>query len=328
MEQIFNFILELSENGVFEIWSPKDSSEVYIPYMMNDALECFIVLEDSVKVGEPREDLKAETKASVHKAEDGRYVLVARQGEENTYTVFFSCGHLEKRYYRFDGICHFWEKGQEHWGQLVYTIGTMFDKYAFLGKESCNRQERYLLALIEYAPFRAYAPAKQLFEELYNTTRRGILRMIAVSVRAGDYFFAIANLPYLVWPNSVMQNFLSKRMRHVRRYGLYTFLYQKTMEAAEKYPERFYGDNTLLSCRKKLHQHLLQQGYEGNYPDYHNGNRFVRVVEERPFTIMDWEDFVLRQRLMVSECKGRRKGFNLGFFQGANASQHVEEVHL
>lgn len=326
MEQIIDYIFELCENGVFEIWSPDNSNQIFIPYMMNDALECYIVLEDAVKVGEPQNELKAQTQVMVHQEENGRFVLVAKQGDENTYTLFFSRAHLEKKYYRFDGICHFWDKGQEHWGQLVYTIGTMFDKYAFLGEESCNREEKYLLPLIEYAPFRAYAPAKQLFEELYDTTRKGTFRMMCVAIKAHDFLFAIENVPYLLFQNSKLQQWLTKKLRNIKHYALYNYLYEQTMAAASKYSDRVYKEYDLEGSRKQLEKELFAKGYEGSYPDFQKENKYLRVVEERPFTIMDWDDFVLRKRLMISECNGRKKGYHLGYFEGADAKEQVIDV--
>lgn len=327
MKHIKDYVIELSDNGVFEIWYPGNGNDIFVPYMMNDALECYIVLKNASLVGEQNAELKSSTNAKIYEIEDGRYALVAKQSEENTFTVFFKDAVLEKKFYKFDGICHFWDEGQEHWGQLVYTIGTMYDKYAFLKEESCNDEEMYLLPLIEYAPFRSHAPAKKLFEELYDTTSKGTMRMISVALKAKDFTFAALNLLYLIIPCQWLMAKLSERLTCVRSYKLYNYLYNKTMEAASKYPERVYENDSLEHVRRNLDKNMKEKGYEGKYPDYSKNNKFIRVVEERPFTIMDWDDFVLKQRFMVSECEGKQKGFNMGFFAGSGSKGCIKGVN-
>lgn len=324
ISEVFEKIKELAEEGVFEIWHPREwDGSIYIPYMMNDALECYIILKKAVLVGEQIADRKHQTMVDVHE-EDGRFALVARQGDENTFTVFFEDAVMEKKYYRFDTICHFWEPGQEQWSQLVYIIGTMFDKYAFLGEESCNEGEQELIHLIEFAPFRYHAPAKQLFEELYDNTDRGAKKMLELTKEAGDFWYGIMVRFYRIFPTEKLARYLSRLLTKPQRYALYELIYKRAKSAASAYSERVYAkknsesenDNNIAVMRKKLNKRFLENGFEGSYPDYVKGNQYVRVVEEHPFTIMDWDDFVLKQTLMVSECNGKHKGINMGFFTG------------
>lgn len=317
---IFAKIQEVAENGVFEIWYPgigncePKNGLIYVPYMMNDALECYIVLSDAVLVGSQIHDLKNHTKIDIHE-EDDRYALVAKQGENNTFTVFFSDAQIKTNYYSFGSICHFWEKGQEQWSQLVYIIGTMYDKYAFLGDESCNDREKDLLRLIEFAPFRYHAPAKQLFEDLYETTKLGAKKMLEFAMAAGDNSFARAIKLYLLFFNENMARVLSKMLTKPSRYKLYDYIYKEATQAANMYPAREYGAELLVDkMREDAHKRLLAAGFMGSYPEYVKDDIYIRVVEEHPFTIMDWEDVTFRQRLMISECQGQYKGFNMGFF--------------
>lgn len=307
-------IQELVDNGAFEIWCPDNEwKDIYIPYMMNDAIECYIRLEGCALVGNPRVHDKKVLEVMLH-AEETRFSLVVKQKSDNTYTIFFQQAKWEKKYYRFDGICHFWEQGQEQWGQLVYTIGTMYDKYLFLGEEACNEEEMALMHLVEFAPFRAHAPAKQLFEELYDNTLAGTNTMLKLAWQARDYVFVLGVFLYRVLPVSGLARLLANSLRKESRYSLYQIIYQKTMHAAAQYPMRW--NTQLEQMRYELDEHFKQDGYAGKYPDYVKGNEFVRVTEEHPFTIMDWEDIKLRQTLMVSYCNGKNKGFNRGFFAG------------
>lgn len=333
-KEIFSRIKELAENGVFEIWYPgmqngshnQECSEIYIPYMMNDALECYIVLKDAVLVGEQMADKKQYTEVEIHN-EGERSALVVKQGDENTFTVFFHDAVMEKKYYRFDSICHFWESGQEQWSQLVYIVGTMYDKFAFLGEESCNQEERAILELIEFAPFRYLAPAKQLFEELYETTKAGSRKMLELAKEAGDFRYYWAVKFYLIFPLERIAKILSGMLTRPARYRLYRHIYKRAVKGASAYPERVYDkelkneikENTnynITAMRENLDERFRRNGFSGCYPDYVKDNLYVRVVEEHPFTIMDWEDVTLKQTLMVSECNGKYKGINMGFFDG------------
>ncbi|MDD6571107.1 MAG: DUF3878 family protein [Thermoflexaceae bacterium] len=327
-KEILERIAELADNGVFEIWYPgilndnenRERTDIYIPYMMNDALECYFILKNAVLVGKQLADQKQYTTVEIH-TEGERYVLVAKQGKENVFTVFFQDVVMEKKYYRFDSICHFWEPGQEQWSQLVYIIGTMYDKYAFLGEKACNEEEKDLLDLIEFAPFRYHAPAKQLFEELYDNTKKGTQKMLELSQKAGDFGYYVAVKLYQLFPCEWLAGRLSRMLTKPQRYGLYCYIYERAVKGASRYPERVYPKETgfdINLMRKNLDERFKKNGFTGQYPDYVRGSLFVRTVEEHPFTVMDWEDFTLQQTLMVSECTGKYKGINMGFFNGKN----------
>lgn len=315
LDDIFNLIYETAQNGVFEIWyEESDTTKIYIPYMMNDALECYVVLNSALLVGNQLEEYKNLTEIEIHKEVD-RYALIAKQSDFNTFTVFFEDAKLVKKYYRFDTICHFWEKGQEQWAQLVYIVGTMYDKFAFLGAESCNEIECELLPLIEYAPFRAHAPAKQLFEELYDTTRKGIRLMMKYAFAAKDYSFWIMNIVYLIFKTDVIARYLSVKLTKPNRYKLYDYIYRKCMKGAGAYPERTLA---VVQMRNDINDKMLNLGLIGDYPDYYGKNVLVRIVEEHPFTIMDWADFKLKNTLMVTEVNKEvdvKRRFNYGFFE-------------
>lgn len=330
-DELEKLILELTDNGVFEIWYPqigyenrksRYTGDIYIPYMMNDALECYILLKDAVMTGHPAkrtEDMIIEV--SIH-MEGERAVLLVSEDEENKYTIFFEDAQLIKKYYEYGGICHFWEPGHIQWSQLVYIIGTMYDKYAFLGDEACNEEEKELKGLIEFAPFRYHAPARKLFEELYETTRRGACKMLKLAVKAKDAGYATAVLMYMLFPAEKLAIILSDMLNRKSRYRLYNYIYERAQIAASGYPERDYGHemNTFIAeKRKNVDVSLKKQGFCGKYPEYKKSNTYIRVVEEHPFTIMDWEDMEYRQTFLVSEGDGRHCGYNLGFFENSGA---------
>ena len=191
----------------------------------------------------------------------------------------------------------------------------MYDKYEFLGDESCNENEMELLHLIEYAPFRYHAPAKALFEELYETTRKGIWIMIKLSFNARDYSFFLLNIFYLIFKFDFVAGWLSGKLKKACRYNLYDYIYRKCVTAASAYPER---TQDIVRMRNEVNTLMLKHNLIGVYPDYSGRNVNIRVVEEHPFTIMDWEDVKLKTTFMVTESEDEKyinSKFNYGFFE-------------
>lgn len=128
--------------------------DFFIPYMMNDALECYLILTNGRMTGEYLADYKGEMTADVVETEQGAAVI-CHQGVENVFTVWFGACFQELKCYRYDQIGHFWIEGQEQWRRLVYIIGTIHDKYNYMGDRVCNELEKELMPLMEFAPFLA-----------------------------------------------------------------------------------------------------------------------------------------------------------------------------
>lgn len=333
MNQIKQYIKELSEQGAFELWSPTADSpsielhNIYIPYMMNDAMECYIVLNNASIVGTYNREFIHETTAAFEDGDGKRQLLIVRQSDKNTCTVWFEDAKIVKKLYRFDQICHNWRKGNEQWSQLTYIIGTMYDKYLFNGDSVCNATELSLMKLIEFAPFRFYAPAPELFEELYANTYDGTSTMYRLAKDAHDYSYAFLCLLYKRFPSMPLAKYLSKRLASSKRFCLYQSIYNKAIQGASAYPSRQYlkpSDNEAITAlRDSADQKMHSIGFTGSYPEYQRNNTYVRITEEHPFTIMDWDDVIFSQSFMVSECRAHKKGMNLGFFNGKGLSCQV-----
>lgn len=307
------------ENWAFEIQKREGAEDIYdVPYMMNDALECCLVFTGASMQGEFEAGIEADTTASLVRGMD-RQGLIIRQGEENTCTLWFSHIHRELQCYCFHMIGHFWEKGAQQWRRLVYIIGTMQDKYLFLGEEACNEEEKELIPLMEFTPFYRYYPAKICIPEEYVTTEEGCLCMLRMAEEAKDRKYAAAIRLYLRFPCAFLEKKLHRMLMDVDRGRLYDLLCQKARTASEKYPKRDYGEEKnqrLKEQRDKLDQELKMSGHTGTYPDYRKGRIQIQVAEEHPFTRMESFEEGLKFWFMVSEQPENMKGSNRGFFRG------------
>lgn len=357
LNQLKKYIEDLSEQGAFEIWYPavrQQQNNVYIPYMMNDAMECFIILENAALIGSFDRELMAHTTAAIEHGDNSRHLLIIKQEHDNAglstntpaniCTVWFTSATIKKSLYRFDEICHYWRPGFEQWSQLTYIIGTMYDKYLWGGESVCNQTELSLMKLIEFAPFRAFAPAPELFEELYDNSKEAALLMQKLAIDAADYSFALLCKIYAAFPSTVLARLLYMKLKSSKRFSLYNHIYDLAIMGASAYPERHYmipADNDKKEkLRKSAHGLMTKKYFVGNYPNYYRNyykqpndgkSVFVRFTEEHPFTIMDWEGITFSQRCMVSVCdnkllrnlKIRQLDSNLGFFDRNGLDSYI-----
>ena len=120
----FEKLAEVFEYQVFELCV---GEEYLIPYMMNDAVENYLILKGCQMTGSYLRDDALEVSGKLAIEED-RYVLSVRQGEENAFTLCFQELEEKIQCFQYHRIGHFWVEGQEHWRQLVYIIGTIYQK--------------------------------------------------------------------------------------------------------------------------------------------------------------------------------------------------------
>lgn len=129
-------LAEIFKYQVFELCEEPEEKEeesgksYFIPYMMNDAIEDYLVLENCRMVGEVAAEEQAgglELSARIS-GKEGAYVLVVRQksllhGEETVFTLHFEKIRESRTCYQYHEIGHFWMEGQEQWRRLVYMAG-------------------------------------------------------------------------------------------------------------------------------------------------------------------------------------------------------------
>lgn len=321
-------LAEIFQYQVFEICKePSEKEEAgrqnyLIPYMMNDAIEDYLILENCRIVGEAAtEEQMGELELSARiSGEEGNYVLVVRQrslsyGEENVFTLYFETLRECRTCYQYHAIGHFWMEGQEQWRRLVYMAGTIYDKFAYVGEEVCTEGELMLLRLAEFAPFRNWSPVRESLEEKYPATYEGIDCMEQFALRAEDKAYLRLLWLYRRVPSRFLERCLTKALRSPKRERLYETILWAIEAESGTYEKRDYGavfQKEIEEKRKRAEEKLIQSGFVGTYPDYQNGEFTVTVVEEHPFTVMEWEHFQFRIYYMVSQVKrkgisGRRK---------------------
>lgn len=330
-EQLLHYIEDLLEQNAFEVQMKNASNgslDFYVPYIMNDALECFLLIRNVYLQGEYLNYFYDDTRVELLGSKQ-RPALVFHQGTSNVFTVWFEDCYQILDCYRYDQIGHFWRKGEEQWRRLVYILGTIHDKYKYMGDKVCNEMELELIKLMGFAPLRMYTPLNESLDGIYSDSEEGfqLIRQYAEEVD-DQLFFKLLKL-YEKLPFQFVANLLFRSMNYSGRYNLYQHIYEKIVKASEEYPDREYPAELgeyIRSSRIEVSSIIKEYGFEGIYPLFQRGNMQIFCVEEHPFTILESEDFSFRIQFMVSETENSKHPLNYGFFQAKGNHGKIEET--
>lgn len=315
---------------------PFVSNRLYIPYMMNDALEYYLMLEDCQMIGNfskriPK-DTTLEIISNVSSANNSqaatangkgsctqnsitntisRYALIFHYNNGSILTIWFSECLQVLNFYQYHRIGHFWTEGQEHLRRLVYIIGTLHEKFTYLGTSACNEIEQSLLPLIEFAPFRYWSPLHESLDDYYCDSEEGLLCMYNLAIEAGDKSYArmirfYHCLPYMLQSTKCIQNILAKKLASPKREALYELLCRKIHLASKSYAVRDYGEKTnaeIEKIRTQFSEKLYAEGFTGQYPYFQKGRAKLVAMEEHPFTILESDTYTFKIRGMVTDKK-------------------------
>lgn len=329
MPEVYKKLAEIMKYQVFELYSHTEDERqyCYLPYMMNDALECYLILKNCRITGTYLSGFEGETTGYLTENQDS-VVLVIKQGEDNVFTLWFEEIQEKLRCYQYHQIGHFWVKGQEHWRQLVYIIGTIYDKYEYLGDSVCTEKEIELLPLMEFAPFRKWSPIKESLDKKYPDTIEGVDCMEKLALETGLGTLVMLLKCYrknpFVWIEKLIERFLCGRKGKY----LYETIWKKVDAASQEYPSRDYGGKMNAEIemqRQKTTEFLESRGFSGKYPSFQRENIQIVAAEEHPFTILEAEDFNFRIQFMVSVSKDDSKIRNSGFFKGRKNRGWIEK---
>ena len=119
----------LLSQGQFELVNYDPSlkkQDLKLVYLMNDAVESFLIFQAARLTGEYLPDFEGELSASLSRDEHG-YILIVHQ---NTVicTLFFHNLLLDTHLFDYGKTGHFWVSDYEYLRQLEYRIAILHDK--------------------------------------------------------------------------------------------------------------------------------------------------------------------------------------------------------
>lgn len=317
-EETLEKLAQLLEQDQFELLIPekmrtesgrisdKSSASMDVPlvYLMNDAVESFLVFRNVRMTGEYHSDYQGELQASMTR-QDGRFVLVIKQ-DETVLTLFFEALDLEVHLYEYAYTGHFWVKGYEYLRQLEYRLAILRDKYDYLGAAYCTEEEIKLAALVDFPPLNyccyPAVPEKYIVprENPWIPSEEAITYMKELATECED----TSLLKMLEFYRKHSVKFLAKRlavMLHQSKHGkVVNLLTEKLQQATAGYPRRGFGEDM-----EQRYQQTLKKVKERQSELENQGIR-ADLLREEPFTIArDSLDYKLY--LMIwKEQKGNR----------------------
>lgn len=338
-EEFEHCLTDLIDYASLEIPQPgknaDNAGDYYLSYMMNDAVEYYFILKNCHLTGEPLTDCDEPVTARfIRPSGEVSAALIIHQGQENVYTIWFQKLERVLSCYAYHQIGHFWRSGQEQWRQLVYIIGTVYDKYLFIGDSVCNEDELALLPVMEFAPFRYWFPINEEPWDRYPDTEQAIHTIADLAEEAGDHRYArltrwygklLSNPTIFTLEQKLRQPLtrcLARQLTKKERLPLYHLIWNYILKASSVYPSRDYGElrnQEIDSLRKEADALLKNNGFTGSYPLYFKGQYQVTAAEEHPFTAeeLEYENFPFHIQFMVSRCA--KNGLSLHPFQTVNA---------
>lgn len=300
--------------------SGKNSMDIRLVYLMNDAVESFLVFKNARLTGSYLKDYEGPLKSSLSQEEE-EYILVVWQGE-NVVTLFFQDLELEVHLYNYGEIGHFWVPGYEYLRQLEYRIAIARDKLEYLGEEFCTEEERELVQLADFPPLnyccypavpRQYIVPK---EAPWRPSEAAFQVMERLAEEAVDSSLLRLLRIYEKFPKPFLARIFARALHQNRHAAVVDLLTSKIKKEAGNYPDRSFGEeadtrlNRLWVKAKKLQEKLAQEGIQ------------TEVLREEPFTTardsLDFQVF-----LMVWKKGGRNRQVEIRKL--TEAGEHKED---
>ena len=203
LSDVFYRLEELLEQDQFELIFPEDKhkntfqkqQDISLVYLMNDAVESFLVFHNATITGEYQKEYEGEILAVLDKKEE-QYVLVVHQGD-SVVTLFFDTLLQKNNLYNYGDVGHFWVKGYEYLRVLEYRLAILRDKCDYLDESCSTPEERRLASLVEFPPLNyccyPAVPEKYIVprENPWQPTEKAINLMLEIAKEAEDKTFIL-----------------------------------------------------------------------------------------------------------------------------------------
>ena len=293
--------------GQFELLFPGErcgggEKEIWLVYLMNDAVESFLVFHDAEMTGTYQKEYEGELDAALEK--DGeQYVLIVRQGD-TVCTLFFKRLSLEVHLFDYGRTGHFWIDGYEYLRQIEFRIAILRDKLEYLGEAFCTEEEIRLSALAEFPPlnFCCYpaVPSKYLVPSCpwWETTEEAIAEMKALAAEAGDRTLLRWISLYRKYPIKFLARQIAKLLHTSRHAKVVDLLEKKLAREAQNYPKRRFGGEEGVKIRE-----IQEQAMKRKKALEKEGKRASLLREEPFFYARDSVEY--KAHLMIWGTRGK-----------------------
>lgn len=324
----------LLDQGEFELLEDEEEknkgNRYRLVYLMNDAVESFLVLENGRMTGEYQREYDGEIEAELREYEgtetfrettEGRkkkYVLTVHQGE-SVCTLLFTGLKEEVSLYNYGEIGHFWVKGYEYLRQLEYTFAILRDKREYLGDRYCNRREQKLAALADFPPlnYTCYPAISKEYlverDDAWRPTGQALAVMEELLKEVGDKQLLRLVRLYAMFPVKILTRYIAMQLHRSKHKKVAQVLLQQVRQAAKAYPERKFSgkeEKQFREQRKRAQDYAKEWEAKGYRTDIFREEPFVasRDSIEGKYYVMIWKKaFGTRRRRLKKSCKTEHK---------------------
>lgn len=297
----------LIAQGSFELVNYQPDLKVQdlkLVYLMNDAVESFLVFQNTRLTGTYLPDFDGELSASLSREEDD-YVLILHQ-EDTVCTLFFRDLVLETHLFDYGKTGHFWVKKWEYLRQLEYRIAILHDKLEYLGTEYCNETEQLLAVLAAFPPLNCSCypavPDKYLVPKYprWFVSHTAIAVMRQLALEAEDPALVHWLELYNRFPIRFLARYIADMLHQSMHGAVVDLLTSKLTDAASTYPERSFSEDIERQIRVLYQQAKLRQ------TDLLSLGIASEILKEEPFQYTE-DTLVYKVHLMIWKKKGKSR---------------------
>ena len=303
----------LISQGQFELLSPKSDSQnkIRLIYLMNDAVESFLVFHEAKLTGLYQPDFQGEIDGTLEEYEQ-QYVLIIHQGKQ-VCTLFFQNLTLETHLFNYGKTGHFWVKGYEYLRLLEYRIAILRDKQEYLGKDFCTEEEQKLSCLAEFPPlnFCCYpaVPDKYLVPAYpwWSVSEEALQEMMTLALEAEDRSLILWLTLYAKFPHKIIARLIAHLLHTVKHADVVDLIEQKLSQAASTYPNRIFQQP-----EEKQIQHLKEK-VNLRKSELEQSEKRVDLLKEEPFLYAK-DSVEYKLHLMIWKEKGKNRQVDVETF--------------
>lgn len=311
----------LLSQGQFELLlEEKETENIRLVYLMNDAVESFLVFCRAKLTGTYLPDFQGELWADLNQDGD-QYVLVVHQ-EDTVCTLFFQDLKLEVHLFDYGRTGHFWVKGYEYLRQLEYRIAILRDKREYLGEEFCSLEERWISSLAEFPPlnFCCYPAVSEKYLvpscSWWLVSEEALQVMTQLAEEAGDRSLKNWICLYRRFPVKCVAKQIARMLHKVKHAEVVDLVSEKLARAASVYERRDFGTDCLKKKREirdyQPHRETaekilrIQEKAEQRKKQLEMSGKQVEVLTEEPF-IYAKDSVEYKIHLMVWKQEGKNR---------------------
>ncbi len=334
-----DMLQELLDQNQFEpLPETLHSDSIKLIYLMNDAVESFLVFHHAAITGTFLPDYEGEIQYDIYAAEkagsdsgsnsdidtnsdstshsgtDTRSHIVIRQGD-SVCTIFYDSLDFEMHLYNYGRLGHFWVSGYEYLRQIEYRIAILRDKLDYIGADACTEEERKLALLTEFPPLNYnYYPSASMdyIVERENSmvpSAEAVDMVKELAREAGDRVMQAWLQLYGSHPNHMIAGRIAAMFHKKNHARLADLIDKKIRDASAVYPDRDLGPE--MNGRR---EELLAKA-EGAAAAHEAAGFLSRIVAEEPFT--------------VSPDSIELNVYVMSFYNGfSNRTSHIQKIEL